>query len=456
MVRISAAAHRLRTWKWGRLATTAGEGGSDEVGRNMLFTAAGNLAIPFSAVVTAPILAQVLGVEGRGELAAVTAPLILLTIAGTFGIPEAVNHYVAAARASLRAALVRSTPLILLAGVLCTILTLLLAPFLSGGDEEITALIRITSTAILPSVMVGLLRGAASGLHLWRLVNGERYINASVRIVGIYGFATAGMLDVPIATMVTAAAPIIGGFAYVSLRAHSTSPSPASVPRRTILSYGLRIWVGALSGILLVRLDQVLITPLSGVAELGLYAVAVNVADVILIANSAVRDVTFSSESTKATPRRLYKSARVSLLASLLIGAATALTVPAWLPVIFGADFADAVPVTELLILAAVVGVPGSIAGAGLSARGRPGLRSASLLIACLVNIAAVLLLVPSLGAMGAALATLVGNFLAANLNIYWCWKFFGLNPLAFYALRFQDAKDVGAVVWRLSRRRNR
>ena len=51
------------------------------------------------------------------------------------------------------------------------------------------------------------------------------------------------------------------------------------------------------------------------------------------------------------------------------------------------------VVVTLILIMAIVLGNPGSVAGAGLSARGRPGLRSLSLGIAAAANVVAIVVL---------------------------------------------------------------
>ncbi|MBN9618746.1 MAG: polysaccharide biosynthesis C-terminal domain-containing protein, partial [Actinobacteria bacterium] len=86
---------------------------------------------------------------------------------------------------------------------------------------------------------------------------------------------------------------------------------------------------------------------------------------------------------------------------------------------------------------------------AGLSARGRPGLRSAALVIACPINVGLVFLLVPHQGAMGAAIATLAGALVASNLVIYFTWRHFQVSPLDFYGLR---RSDVAAMI-RFSRR---
>jgi O-antigen/teichoic acid export membrane protein len=177
------------------------------------------------------------------------------------------------------------------------------------------------------------------------------------------------------------------------------------------------------------RLDQLLITPLAGVYELGLYAVAAAVGEVIQLLNVSIRDVIFTVESESPNDERAAQAARVSTLMTLALGGALAAVSPWAVPFFFGADFADAVPLTMLLTLASVLGNPGSVAGAVLSGRGRPGLRSLSLAIGVVVNVVAVIVLVPPMGALGAALATLIATVFAGNnLNVVWLRLFYHLR----------------------------
>jgi O-antigen/teichoic acid export membrane protein len=127
-----------------------------------------------------------------------------------------------------------------------------------------------------------------------------------------------------------------------------------------------------------------------------------------------------------------------------------------WLPFLFGEDFRPALPVAGVLLAAVVLGTPGSIGGSGLSARGRPGLRSVSLLIACLVNISMLIVLAPPFGAMGAALATLAGNLISSNLNLWFMYRKFNINPLQFYGVRRTDFVTLLEYAKRFTRRRKR
>jgi O-antigen/teichoic acid export membrane protein len=415
----------------------------------MITTALGNAVTPAAALISMPILTYALGVDGRGQIAAATAPLLLATTAATFGVPEAVTYLVAKTPATLRFARRRGAALIALAGVLGTLVSIAASPILAADTPGLGRLIVIASLALLPTLLVLILRASASGLHAWRLVAMEQAISAVIRLVAIAALALSGHLTPTTATIVIAIAPVIGGLAYLELPklaelARGAEPHSV-VGYRPVVSYGSRIWLGSLSGVLLSRLDQVVMTPLSSAYQLGLYAVAVNISDVALILHSAVRDVTFASDAAARDDDRLCASARISGAASIVFGVVLAACIPFGLPLLFGRDFAPAIPSAFVLLVAVVMVTPGSIAGAGLSARGRPGLRSMSLLVASIVNVIALFLLVPSMGAMGAAIATLIGNVTTSQLNIFSMSRVNGIAAKRFYGLRRSDVRLVRA-----------
>lgn len=417
------------------------------VAGNMLATIVGNFFPPVALLVSAPILTHALGVAGRGQLAGATAPLMLVTTAATFGVPQALTYVVARNPAVLRRASRSALWLIAGLGAAATLAVVLGAHWLSAGNTTIAKLITVASFAIVPSLLLAVLRGAASGLHLWRKVAFEQVLSSTARLVALVPLLVVHQLTPLSATIVTACTPLVGALSYRHLQHGATSAHAQGgaevVPLSFLVNYGLRIWVGAVSGILLSRLDQTIMVPLANEYQLGLYAVAVTVSTIPLVINSAVRDVTFSADASQNMDSRLSASARISSSASAGLGLFVGVTMIWWLPWLFGRDFRPAVGVAAVLIIAVVLGTPGSIAGAGLSARGRPGLRSTSLVIACLINVVVLLSLVPRYGAMGAAYATLVGNLIAANLNIILLWRIYGISPREFYGLRASDIRLI-------------
>ena len=427
------------------------------IGRRVLISVVGNVFAPLAGIASAPILAHALGVAGRGEAAAATAPLLLAVASSTLGIPTAVTYFVARSPRLFGTALRRGAGVLMIAGAVAALAIVLLSTRLAADDHALARLICIAAIALIPTLLVSLLQATAAAQHRWTLVATERAISAFGRLLLIVWLAVGGLLTVESAVMVLAFSPVLGGLAYIRVRPAASSVETVETvetqPR--LLSYGIRTWIGSISGVLLTRLDQTLMVPLSDATALGLYVVAVTVAELPLVVNNAVRDVMFSQDSETSEDEALARSSRVSTLVTFTLCSGIALATPL-VPFVFGADFAGAIPVILVLLVAVVAGNPGSIAGVGLSARGHPELRSVSLLIACVVNAAVVVVLVPHLGAMGAAIATLAGNVLASNLNLVLLHRVAGVRPTEFYRVGPAEVRYLSLVLRRAGPKKTR
>lgn len=424
---------------------------SGGVAKNIL----GNVVGPLAGLASAPILAYSLGVEGRGEVAAATAPFLLITTLATLGIPEAATYFVAKHDAVFRVIRARAASILVLAGLLAMGIGVLAAPLVGGDDADLVQLIMLATLAIVPTVLLGLLRGVAAGLGMWSSVALERALGPVVRLVAVAALALFGVLDVATATFAIVGAPIVGGLVYLVRRSRiERGVRDTTVTRRSLINYGSRVWLGSVAGVLLMRIDQVLMAPLSSTFELGLYVVAVTISELPLVVNTAVREVMFAADARSTADDILTRAARISLFACFGIAAALGATAVWWLPLLFGPGFGAALSAVLVLLLAVVVGVPGSIAGSGLSARGLPQLRSLALVVACAANVAIVLIAVPALGALGAAIATLVGNLVSSNLNVLHMRRRFDIPFMSFYAVRISDLRVAWSLLAKLLRRR--
>lgn len=415
---------------------------------------------PFLALVTAPILAHSLGVEGRGELAAGTATLLFLGAVLTFGLQESVTHHVARRPGGERAMLLQAGAVIAGLGVLGGIGTWFAAPWLADGNDELTGVIRLTAAFVTPTLVLLVPRAITAGQHRWGLVSIESWVAGVTRAVVIVVLWLTGNLTVLSAALTLSAVPVLAGLIYLPLisRVLRERPVPgAAPPLRTLLGYGLKIWLGALSGIILTRVDQVLMVPLSDETQLGLYAVAVTIGEVPTVISAAVRNVVFSADSAESDPAlqagRLQQASRLAVAGSAVAALGLGATMHWWIPWLFGPGFTDAWLAAAILLLATVVGTAGSVAGAGLSARGRPGLRSISMAIGAVFNLAVFLATVGPLGGVGAALSTLVGSFISGSMNIVFLKIRFGIPSAGFYGIRREDLTLFSRAVRRLARR---
>lgn len=412
----------------------------------ILVTLFGFTTAPLAGFLTAPILAQGLGVAERGEVTAATAPLALGMSVFTMGLPEATTFFVARNPQKVRSILLKSTSILVFPALLGTALFLLLGPYFSAHNDFLKNIMAICTLMLLPSLWLGVLRGAALGLEGFKWAATERTFTSVSKLLIILCLYLSDSLTVLSGSLAIGITCFIGIFIYIPFVFNSkykNKDNSTDIDRKQILAYGMRQWFGSLAGILLARLDQLLMVPLANSYELGIYVVAVALADLGIIVNKALREVIFALESQETSGERVAQAARISNLATALIGCLVAVSSYWLIPLLFGDEFSPAWIVTVILVVASILGNPGSLAGTGLSASGRPELRSWSLVAGCIVNVILMLLLVPQHGAIGAAFATMGGSITAANGNLLFTKKVLNTKYSDFLFIKRKDLKLI-------------
>lgn len=410
--------------------------------------AVSNLAIPASAVLTGPILARSLGPAGRGALAAVLNPIALSTYVLNFGVPEALTYVVAKGRSSTgignRLALMLGT----IIGTLCAGGLIALTPVLLRKYPDQHQLFILLSLLLPLEMGVGMLRYVAQARGRYELMTRERWFSVLSRLVLITAAALAGTLTVATAAWFTHGTAVLATLLLVPILFARESRKARQRETQTeltrfVLRYGLLTWVGTVGGVLVMRLDQVLLTPLAGPKELGYYAVAVSVAEVPLLALLAVRDVIFATSTDREDSTIVARATRATILLSVPLCLLGILFAPLLLPPIFGAGFGPSVRMAQVLFLATLPNGIATIMSAGLLASGRPGLASRAQLAAAAVTVVALFLLVPPLGAIGAAYASLIAYLVSALLVSLALVRVSGLKPRDFLVPRRADLVDI-------------
>ena len=359
-----------------------------------------------ASLVTAPLMARALGAEGRGLLAAIAVPLGVAPFLLQFGLGAfAINR----AAQGMSPRLVFGSmglPTLALGG-----LTVLLAPTIAGvlseGREPVQAFL-VIGLALMPlGLLINLVMNIAHGLSDWRALTLVRALPPVVLLVGVAGLFALDRLTVTSAGIVT----IVSGIApVVALGPTLRRCWPPKVQLRVVregLGFGARAWVGTLATLANQRLDQLLMIPLVPARQLGLYAVAVTISGLSTLLTSQV--------VTVLIPRIAHGQSDLvpqALRCLLLVVSATAVVLAAatlvFLVPVFGPDFAGARPLV-LVLLVAVVPLSGLHAlSQWLPATNRPGAPSLGELVSLAITVPGLILLLPTMGAMGAALVSLV------------------------------------------------
>jgi O-antigen/teichoic acid export membrane protein len=430
--------------------------------RTLVLMTASSFLVPAAGVLTSPMLAQALGVTGRGELAAALAPSALVVAVATLGLPEALTYYVAKHPQITRQALACSILLTACTGVLCLIGSVVTLPFLSTGDAGLGKLIVLATALSIPALVVGVLRGAASGRQMWTAVAVERLINTMLRVALFGILLVLGHLTVLTAVLVSSLAPLCAGAVYWRVWAtprdlEGSEPFMGNL-RRALTSFGCRMWLGAVASMLVARVAPLLVAPLSNLYELGLYTVATTISDVPLIVALAVRDALYGINSRTNDARQITTTSRMAVLIGAIGCAAIGGTLPLWLGGVFGEEFREATVSTWMLMFSALLCIPGLMAAAGLSAWGRPGLRSLGLAVTLVANASALIVLVPRMGAIGAAWTSIISNVVMTSFMCVAASRVMKVPAADFLLIRPQDIarvyREVRAVAARLRRRR--
>ncbi|PWJ55123.1 Membrane protein involved in the export of O-antigen and teichoic acid [Quadrisphaera granulorum] len=408
------------------------------------FMTVSSFLVPLAGLLTQPLFARALGVDGRGELQAALAPAALATAVATLGLPDALTYFTARNPRITRVALAWAGTLSLLVGVVCLAVVWGLLPWLSKGDAQLGEYILVGMVLAIPLLAVGALRGAAMGHQLWRRVALESFVNITLRVGSLVVLFVMGHLTPLAAVVVTSVTPLLAGLVYLPLlrsSAHhpeATEEQPNGV-LRPLLSFGARVWFGSVASMLLSRVSQVLMVPLSSTYDLGLYAVASTISDLPLLVALAVAGALMGVNARSNDPVQVATTTRLGVLLGAVGCGGLAVTLPFWIVPLFTEQFAAALIPTLMLIASALICVPGLMTGASLSAFGRPGLRSTGLVVTVVVNVTAFVTLVPLLGVYGACWTSIISNVVLTSWNVIAASKVMGLPPTMFLVPRGSD-----------------
>lgn len=410
---------------------------------------ASSFLVPAAGVLTQPILAQALGVGGRGELAAALAPAALSVAVATLGLPEALTYYLAKHPRITRPALLWATLISSVLGGLCLVAAAGALPFLSAGDVTLGDLVVLATALTIPALVIGVFRGAACGRQMWTTVAAERLVSTSLRILAFVVLWMLGGLTVLTAVLVSCLSPIIAGVVYWRLLLrppHDDSEQPMDGGTlRPLVSFGSRMWLGAVASMLLARIGQILMAPLSSVEDLGLYSVAVAIADLPLIVAIAIQGTLYGVNSKSEDAAKLTTTTRLTLFIGFAGCAVLGSTLPWWIEPLFGSEFGGATVPTLMLMFSALICIPGLMAATGISAWGRPGLRSVGLGITLIANVSIFVLLVPPLGVIGACWTSIASNVVMTGFMVVAASRVMRVPTRDFLLVRGVDV----ALTWR-------
>lgn len=437
--------------------------GGRPLAKTALFTAMSNLAMPITSLMSGPILAHTLGPELRGQMAAAVVPAFVLMFVANIGLPEATTFAIAKLRQDPRAVFLRAAAISVPIGICAAVGFWFAAPHIFSAQMQVAVPLARTLIWLLPLLMmVIILRFAVNGMRRYRAVNTERVMTPTLRLLAFAALALIGSLTVTSAAMSQLIATVVGGcFLFYTLFRFRPDPQTVAPPEkhltRTIFGYGLKGWGGVFGNLVNWRLDQLVLVTLVSPLQMGYYVIAVHFSEIPSTAINAVRNVLFAETAARNTPELVTRAARVVILLVTAGGLVAAAVSPLVIRLLFGAEFLPALPMAMVLLAAAIPFCLEQIVAAGLLAQRLPGLRSISQLIAAVITVIGLVVLCPTLGAMGAAVTSLIAYTVNASLAVYQFRRATGARARDIVIPRAQDAQWViGRVRGLIARRRRK
>lgn len=379
--------------------------------RHVLQSFATTGAIQVLGLLNAVLLARLLGPEGRGELALVLLyPVLALGLVG-LALNDAVVYR--AARGVPPGNLAPSALLLaLLAGVGVAAAGVAATPWLLAGHADAVrqsgALYFLMVPAGLAALHVGAVFQGRLEYGVWNAVRGTTTL---VTVAGVAGLALAGLAEVETVTLA-----YLGGFcasaalALALARRQGWLPAP---PDRAelgqLLRFALPLQAGVVVQLVNERLDQLLIAHLLTPTDLGLYVAAMAIAVIPSIPAATLANVAYpriagvADAADRGPVVERYLRLAVAL-AGLMALALLAVGMPL-VTALYGPAFVAAVEILEWYAAGAVALAARAVLAQAVKASGRPGLATAAELAGLAVNVALLVLLLPRVGVVGAAMA---------------------------------------------------
>ncbi len=396
------------------------------------------------------LIARFYGPAGNGIIA---VALLLPTTLATFlnlGITPANVYFVASSQVSLRKAwhtTVRLGGLICLVGTAIGIAVVQLRPEWFTGVPPLA--LWLAMATFPPSLFAGLVSGLFQAQQDFKLFNKLGLLQPIIQLVLIVLLMAFRLRDpswVLVATLLSSI--LVLAISFLALRtqlkeSHDYCPIPY---KWKVLSYGYKAHLTNILSFVNYKADIFLVNIFLGPASAGLYVVAVNIAERLWIFSQASSAIILPRLSQLSANPKLRDEltpllARWILAATALVCFVVAVIVPTVLPLVFGDRFQGSATPLLYLLPGIVAGSASRVLANDIAARGRPELNMATSVIVVIANIVANIVLIPSFGLAGAAIATTLAYSLNLALRLWMHCRFTGIAPI--YSLVIQPADVI-------------
>ncbi len=188
--------------------------------------------------------------------------------------------------------------------------------------------------------------------------------------------------------------------------------------------YGIIIYFSALFIYLNYRADQYLIKKMLGNSQLGVYSIAVTLAELVFLVPGSITTAITSklyNIDMEISNRKFITSTTIKYTFYIcLILSVIGIFMTPLIPIVYGQDFAKASQVTTILFIGIIFASIGKVSAPYFFTKGKPQVHLLITAVVLLFNICFNLYLIPKLGINGAAIASTVAYIIYGIFYLYY------------------------------------
>lgn len=407
-------------------------GRADDFAKDIASTTAVQAAGIVASIVNAAVVARVLGADGKGVLAVALLVPGLLNVTTNPGLGPSFAFHAAGRRVHPQQLRIQAGAAIAAqATITLSVGTLLVV---TGAAD-----------AWFPGVGRHLLLVAALGAPLelgYQVLGGVMHGEGRIRALNRVAFVRQVAQVVLTVVVLLAGGGVLGAvgawlgavlLSLLLLRHSQHAPNGAAEDRldlattRALLSYGTRAYAGNLLQFFNYRLDQLILNVIAGPASVGIYTVAVRLAELVWQLPNAIAFALMPRSAARPATADHLAFAKRAFRWTMAVGFGSAVLLAAvGLPtirIIFSSDF-DSAYLPMLALLPGAVALGGAkVLTTDIAGQGYPGRNAVISLIALVVTVSLDLALIPHYGVTGAAVASSIAygvTFLSALIVHTW------------------------------------
>jgi len=407
---------------------------------------AANLTSVGLGTISGVLTARGLGPEGRGHWAVVMAFFTVALVVAELGQSGAVTFLVARDPEHRRKVVRRARNIMCAGGIAVAAAGFLAAPALAGGDSQTGNAYRLAAVGIvINSLFAGqLFAMQAISIPRWNIA---RVAQPLFYVLGLATMLVLGRVSVTGVAIALIASTSLQFVVLWSLRlshrkceasddstearaaptgprsSAQTSDVVTTTPTESLSQggYGIRYAAAAVPTVLTAQYDKIILSRLVGPADVGFYAVGSTVALLVAPFSAAIANVAFPRASKRELSGAQRRTFEITALlqvffVSVVVSACLCAVAPVAVPILFGPDFAAAIPVVWALAAVMVARAISQVAGVLIRARGLPGAAAVAQISGLALGAGLMFPCVNAFGLLGAAIALGVGE--VATLSV--------------------------------------